>query len=114
MPAWVNAIEEQGTRDSVNQGVFWPKDIYDARHKDAPLNENDCAPYILHGKKILGIWRDDEHGRPRGTISRHKDLVNKGPEYDFRGIFLIADGQGRLRQHLNGLGRADHGLRDEG
>ena len=69
VPEYLKHTSKEGTMDEMNGDVFWTKEIYDAK-EEVPLASEDCVEYEFTGKVLLGIWRDDDNGRPMGTISR--------------------------------------------
>ena len=74
LPTWVNIVEETGTQDTVNLGVFWPKTVWEAEAESAePFPEAKAVWY----REQWGVWRDKKHGEPPGTITASKVVSKK-------------------------------------
>lgn len=71
VPTWVNSIEEEGTETIMNQGVFWPKEIFE-EHEGRPLDKKDIVAFKYLVKTYHGVWRDKKCGVVMGTITQNK------------------------------------------
>ena len=61
--SWSNVIDEAGTEDRVNVGVFWTKEVWE--QNEEALFPKKASKY----KGQVGVWRGKEHGEPPGSIT---------------------------------------------
>ena len=71
LPDHIKRLSEEGYEDKEHMGVFWPDFVLERRNV-----KWDRADGKWHRGKF-GIWRDDEHGTPSGTISSCKINTDK-------------------------------------
>ena len=68
VPQWAHTLTERSKTGTMHHEVFWPSDIVERVDGWRPKAADERTH--RHGTQVFcGIWRDDRHGKPMGTMS---------------------------------------------
>ena len=56
--------------------MFWSKKVWD-HNEEIPFPEDRAVIYKFDGQKLLGVWRDKNHGEPPGSVTKSGVISKK-------------------------------------